>query len=133
MLSIVQAQINNNALSSNLIGLEGTEFLGSLIKGLIGASMVIAGVYFVFMVIWGGIKYVSSEGDKTQAETARKTITNALIGIVIVFSLYAIVNVVSCFFGLSFLEFEVGELNVSFGACSGTAAENPGPRDGGPM
>lgn len=132
MFSIVSAQINNPAISSNLSGLEGSEFLGKLLSGVVGMIMVVGGIIFVFMIVWGGIKYVTSEGDKAQTEAARKTITNALIGIVVVFALYAIINIVSCFFGLSFLGFEIGELNVSFSSCPQAPGEHRDPNNPGP-
>lgn len=133
MFSIVQAQINNKALSTNLIGQRGVEFIPSLIRGIIASILVVGGLIFVFMILWGGIKYITSEGDKAQAETARKTITNSLIGLVISFALYAIVTLVGCFFGLDFLRLYVGELNISFGECRQVYGEprdpgNPGPR-----
>ena len=48
----------------------------------------------VAMVIWGGIKYLST-GDPAKASAARQTIQNALIGLLLALSSIAIVNFVT--------------------------------------
>jgi hypothetical protein len=43
----------------------------------------VAGYIAVGFVIWGGIKYMKSQGDPSEISGAQKTIQNALIGLVI--------------------------------------------------
>jgi len=117
--SIVFAKVNNPALGNLGANINGVDFMGKFLSSMIAVGMVVAAVLFIFLLIIGGIKWITAGGDKAQAESARKTITNALIGIIVIFSLYAIVNLVSCFFGLSFLQINIGTLNVSLGACPG--------------
>jgi len=55
---------------------------------LIGLAVVdillhIAGLIAVGYIIWGGFKYMTSQGDPGEAKHARQTIINALIGLVI--------------------------------------------------
>jgi hypothetical protein len=69
--------------------------------------LVIAALVFFFMLIFGGIKYITSGGDKAQTESARGTITAALIGLVIVFSAWAIITLINAFFGIDILELEI--------------------------
>ncbi|MCX6783829.1 MAG: hypothetical protein NT141_02055 [candidate division WWE3 bacterium] len=45
------------------------------IKALIGA----AGLLFFVMLVWGGIQFVTSGGDKAQATAAKDRITHALL------------------------------------------------------
>jgi len=52
-------------------------------------KMIIAAIGFgiaVIMLIWGGIKYMTSGGSDEKATTAKKLIVNAVIGIVIIFA-----------------------------------------------
>jgi TRAP-type C4-dicarboxylate transport system permease small subunit len=69
--------------------------------------MIIAALIFFFMLVWGGIKYITAGGDKAQTEAARGQITAALIGLVIVFAAWAIVNLVSLFFGIDLLNLNI--------------------------
>jgi hypothetical protein len=114
MLSIVQAKIGNPAIG-NLGDMNSTEFFGSLVSTLISLMLVLGGILLLIMILKGGIEWIMAEGDKGRVENARKTITNAIIGIVILFSFYAIINLIGCIFGINFFEIQVGEFNVSFG------------------
>jgi hypothetical protein len=67
------------------------------------------------MFIMGGINWMSSGGDKGQAEAARNKVTSALVGLIILFSIFGIINLVSCFFGTTFLQFNIGELRITGG------------------
>lgn len=73
----------------------------SLISAFIILALIAAALIFFFMLIIGGIKYITSGGDKGKAESARGMITAALIGLVIVFAAWAIVQLVEAFFGIS--------------------------------
>lgn len=79
----------------------------NLISALIIIILVIAALIFLFMLILGGIKYITSGGDKGQTESARGQITAALIGLVIVFAAWAIINLVSAFFGIDILSLNI--------------------------
>lgn len=70
-----------------------------IINGLIKGAMVVAAIVFFFMLVLGGIKWIMSGGDKAKTEEARNQITSALIGLVIVFAAWAIISLVSTFFG----------------------------------
>jgi len=77
--------------------------VGSLISAIIILVLVAAALLFFFMLVWGGINYITSGGDKGKAETARGQITAALIGLVIVFAAWAIIQLVNMFFGINIL------------------------------
>lgn len=75
----------------------------NLIAAMITLALVVAAIIFFFMLVIGGIKWILSGGDKAQTESARGQITAALVGLVIVFSAWAIAQLVSTFFGISIL------------------------------
>ena len=52
------------------------------------------GMIAVLMLIWGGINYLTSAGDEDKARTGKKTISYALIGLVVAGIAYAVVNVI---------------------------------------
>lgn len=78
-----------------------------IISGLIRLSLVVAAIVFFFILVLGGIRWIISGGDKTQTEAARNQITAALVGLVIVFSAWAIIQLIKAFFGVDILELEI--------------------------
>jgi len=52
------------------------------------------GMIAVLMLVWGGINYLTSAGDEDKARTGKKTISYAIMGLVIAGIAYALVNVI---------------------------------------
>ena len=52
------------------------------------------GMIAVLMLIWGGINYLTSAGDEDKARMGKKTISYAIIGLVVAGIAYAIVDVI---------------------------------------
>lgn len=73
---------------------------GNIVSGAINLVMVVVALIFFFMLVLGGIKWITSQGDKTNVETARNQITNALIGLAIVFAAWAIMKLIGTLFGV---------------------------------
>ena len=69
--------------------------------------LIIAALVFFFILIWGGIDYISSGGDKGRTEQARAKITSALIGIVLVFGAWAMISLIRGFFGVDILQLNI--------------------------
>lgn len=107
--SQVFAQIQNPFLSNFLQGLSGGEFLARLLPALITLLFVVGAIIFIFMFMLGAIQWITSGGDKAQTETAGKRITNALIGLTILFSLFAIIKLIETFFGISITVFNIND------------------------
>ena len=74
---------------------------GSVIGVIINFIFIIAIIIaFIFLVI-GGFKWIVSGGDKGAVEGARNTIIAAIVGLVILFLSYIILNLVLGLFGMS--------------------------------
>lgn len=72
---------------------------GTVIGGAVNLIFVIAIIIaFVFLLI-GGFKWIVSGGDKGAVEGARNTIIAAIVGLVILFLSYIILNLVLGLFG----------------------------------
>jgi magnesium-transporting ATPase (P-type) len=82
----------------------------SIVSGLIRLVLMIAAIVFFFMLVMGGIKWIMSEGDKTKLDTARQQITNALIGLVIIFVAWAIIVLVNQLFGIDLMGLDLPTL-----------------------
>ncbi|TSC88774.1 MAG: Uncharacterized protein G01um10145_800, partial [Microgenomates group bacterium Gr01-1014_5] len=74
-----------------------------IVSKLIRFALIIAAVVFFFMLLIGGIKWIMSGGDKGKTEEARNQITAALVGLVIVFSAWAIAQLTKALFGIDIL------------------------------
>jgi hypothetical protein len=66
-------------------GADGSsEKLSAIIKTIINILSVVVGVVAVIMIIFGGLKYITSGGDSSNVSSAKNTIIYAIIGLVIV-------------------------------------------------
>ena len=64
--------------------------LMNLINWILGFVSMIA----VLFVIWGGVQYLTSAGDDNKAESGKKTLTYAFIGLIIAALAYAIIEII---------------------------------------
>lgn len=75
----------------------------TVISGIISLLTVLAGLWFLFRFIVGGINWIGSGGDKSKIEQAQDTINNALIGLFIVVGAWIIVGIVGSLLGFEIL------------------------------
>lgn len=68
--------------------------LGNFIKKIINVLLFVIGAVAVIMIIIGGIKYTTSNGDQSQVTSAKNTILYAVVGLVVAVMAFAIVNFV---------------------------------------
>lgn len=82
----------------------GSEIIGKLL-GNVFSGMIIAGaIILIIMIIWSGIAMMTGGNDKEKVQTAQKRLTYAIVGFVILISVFAIANFVGGFFGLGFFK-----------------------------
>ena len=79
----------------------GPSGIGGVINTAVVIILVIAVLISLFFLIWGGIKWILSGGDKSAVEGARNHIVAAIVGLIIAFLAYFILQLVLGFFGLS--------------------------------
>lgn len=65
-----------------------------LIKNIVNILIYLTGAIAVIMIIIGGIKYVTSNGDSSGVTSAKNTILYAVVGLVVAVMAYTIVNFV---------------------------------------
>jgi len=74
--------------------------LGPLIKSGISIALIVAAILTFAFLVWGGIQWIASGGDKAKYEEARSRITAALIGLAITVLAWLLIKIVAYFFGL---------------------------------
>lgn len=72
-----------------------------LFMNVINALLAFSGTVAVFFIIFSGIKFITSGGDAKQVEGARKTLTFAVIGLLVILLSYLIINLISGVTGAS--------------------------------
>lgn len=106
------AGINNPVLGPKLQGKTGLQFFQTFLPNLLTMGLIIGVLFFFFILIMGAISWISSGGDKNALEEAKHKITNAIVGIVILFSIFAILKLIENFFGISILTLDIGSLAI---------------------
>lgn len=96
------------SLSMNSLGCTGgiacaLGKFGSVISIVIGVVTVCAGLWFMMQVFSSGFQWLTSGGDKQALESARKRLTHAIIGLLMVVLSYALISIVGLVFGLNIL------------------------------
>lgn len=89
-----------------LCDITGKNF-GKSVGNLITAAIVLAALVALGFLIYGGVKWIMSEGDKTAVETARQTVIGAVVGLVIVLLSYFILSIVLGVFGISLTQLKI--------------------------
>lgn len=74
--------------TQKLFGANST--LTSGIGLMISAFLSLLGVIFLILIIYAGMLWMTAEGEETKIEKAKKTLTQATIGLIIVLAAYAI-------------------------------------------
>lgn len=83
-------------------GGNGAGGISLFLNNLIILIYIIAGVVFVFMLLWGALQWIMSGGDKEAVAGARNRIMHAIIGIVLFAVAFAVIKVIGIFTGFNF-------------------------------
>jgi hypothetical protein len=90
--------------STTANGLTG---VGGIVSLFLNAAFILSGLILLFFFLLGGIGMIASSGesDPQKSEQAKKTVTSAVVGFVIVFVSYWIVKLIGQLLGISDLIF----------------------------
>lgn len=84
---------------------ETYQSLGTFISAVLPNVYVVAGVTLFFLMIFGGITYIKNAGagDEEGLKKGKQAITNALVGFLIIFLSYWIIQIIEIITGLKIL------------------------------
>lgn len=74
--------------------------IGGILSALLPYIFVLAGLMLLIYLILGGFQLMTSGGDPKATEAAKGKITNAVVGFLIVFLSYWLVQILQTIFGL---------------------------------
>ena len=102
-----------------------------IIKVGITLFLIIIVLLALLYILWGGIRYITSRGDKQKIEGAREKITYAIVGVVVAFFAFLIINTTGQFFNVNLLAIVVPSpaptptCTPLGGSCSGATCCSP--------
>lgn len=74
--------------------------IGKIVQTVITVLLIGAVLLALFYLVWGGIRWITSGGDKGKVEEARKHIVAAIVGLIVAFLAFFVIQTVLAFFGL---------------------------------
>lgn len=82
--------------------------IANIIGALITLILIITAIILLIVLLVGGIAVMTSGGgDPQKASRGRQAVTSALIGLIIVFGAWAILNLIHLFFGVDILQLNI--------------------------
>lgn len=79
-------------------------YFTDILSRVIGIMTIVAGIWFMFQLIIGAYGYLSAGGNAEAMGKATKSITNALIGLVVIVAAYAIISLLGSLLGFEILQ-----------------------------
>jgi len=99
------AQIVNPVISKSSDQITAPKtYFNNVLQSVFTIFFIVAVIFFMWNFIFGGYRFINSNGDPKNIETARNQITNAFIGLVVIFLVYAILKFVGMVFGITGLD-----------------------------
>jgi hypothetical protein len=98
---------SNNPQYNYISNLRPSNYVSSAINILLGVAGVLAFLFLLF----GGIQWITAGGDKDALDKSRKRIVQALIGLAVVFSVYAIIFIIRILFNVNLIGFNLQRIN----------------------
>ena len=102
----------------------------ALFINIINALLGFSGVVAVFLVIYSGIQFIISGGEAKQVEGARKTLTFAVMGLIVVLLSFLIINIIATLTGTECIKL-FGFDNCKISSSTPTATPAPTPHSAG--
>lgn len=81
--------------------------LEAVFSRIVIAAVQLALVVFFLMLLYGGFKYLTSGGDSKATEMAQKTLTSAILGIVLLIGIWLILRFITDFTGVDVTTFTI--------------------------
>jgi magnesium-transporting ATPase (P-type) len=77
-------QFTENTSTNDCSTSDATERINNLIRTIVNLLSAVVGIVAVIMIIFGGLRYITSGGNDTSVTGAKNTILYAIIGLIIV-------------------------------------------------
>lgn len=96
--------IYNPALSPLVGRGEGLNIINLILGNIIGIIFILGIIVAFFFIIIGGIQWATAGDDKEKISSARGKVMSAIIGLIVLFAVFAIMKLIGAFFGIEQLK-----------------------------
>lgn len=100
MITLFQASLS---LRENIDQVSPITDINVTIASFARAALIIGAIAAFFYMIWGGLDWIAAGGDSGKIESAKKKITQSVIGLVVLASVGALFLVLQTFLGINIL------------------------------
>ncbi|MCX6726868.1 MAG: hypothetical protein NTY75_03575 [Candidatus Shapirobacteria bacterium] len=99
----VYAAITNPALT-NPSAQSSPNYVNTVLQNVFSLFMVLGVIYFIWHFVFAGYHYMGAQGDSKKIEIAQTELTNAMIGLGVVFVVFAILKLIGTVAGIKGLD-----------------------------
>lgn len=97
-VNVIKNPSGDQADAAKVVNNDGNKTFQQTMKQVISTLFVVLGMIAVIMIIIGGIRYATANGDQGAITSAKNTILYSVVGLVVAIMAFAIVNfVISAF------------------------------------
>jgi sterol desaturase/sphingolipid hydroxylase (fatty acid hydroxylase superfamily) len=93
-------KLKNNEGISNI---EAFSDVRSFVSSILPNVFVIAGLILLGLIVAGGIGFITSAGNPEAQQKSKGTITNAVLGFVIIFAAYWLIQIIQIITGIDII------------------------------
>jgi len=112
MFSTALAQINKiQSVKEDLGAPAQLSELDDVFGNVVFVILALAGIVLFVTFIMGGIKFITAGSDPKAAESAKKTITSAILGMVLLAAAYLILTLIGYITGIDLSNFTIYNTN----------------------
>lgn len=86
--------------NSSTIASSPKTYFNNVIQAVVSIFMFVAAIYFFWHFLFAGYHLIASQGDPKKIESAKNELTHSLLGLGVVFSVFAILSFVGTVFGI---------------------------------
>jgi cytochrome bd-type quinol oxidase subunit 2 len=105
-------KVTATGIAGTLCSLGGAN-VGATIRNIVIFLIIIAVVVALMYLLYGGIKWITSKGEKTEVEAARNHIMAAIMGLIVVFLAIFILSIVLAAFGINFNQLTIPNIGTT--------------------
>lgn len=88
----VKETAKSAATQAGLSGVESDQSIATIIGNIISGLLGVLGIVFFILLIYGGAIWMTASGDTAKVDKAKKILTSAIIGLVIIMVAYAVTS-----------------------------------------
>lgn len=104
LFSPIYAQICNPVLKDCSSSTDPIPFANNVLQTVFSLFFIVGILYFIVHFIMAGYHFIDSLGDPKRIESARDQLTYSFVGLIVIFSVFAILRLAGTVLGIAGLE-----------------------------